>query len=442
MANTKKAAPPAQQSGYKIVTHNITVRSNDRTKKDVKTWRNAHIYAESVTNPQRVSLYNVYEDIRLDGHLIGITRKRIDSVLNKRLVFKKGESPVTDMQKTIQSKVFRSIIEEILLSRFWGISGIEFIPGEKLAFNRIPRKHIKPEQKFIAMEQYATTGIPYVGVPNIWIIGDADDLGLYLPCGFYALLKKGAVSDWAEYIELFGSPIICMYYDAGDRQTELKIDNVLDTMGNSTRLKLPNQAKLDVKDGKGSNGNGDLQGNFRKAMNEEMSVIVLGNTETTASSSSSGYAQSETHADQQLEIIKSDMLDVLDYLNSDQFIAILRSYGLPVEGGMFEYDSEVDINFMLNKIKVVKELHAIGLPLSKKDMYKTFSVDEPKAGDELGAPEPGDVPGDGVMVSDSRTTKPKRKPKKPVAEDLSDDQAPVTMADMKKMLTDFFGLAL
>jgi phage gp29-like protein len=233
------------------------------------------------------------------------------------------------------------------------------------------------------MEQHATEGIPYEGLENIWVVGDADDLGLLLKCGFYALLKKGTITDWAEYIEIFGSPIITMTYDAGDRQTELKLDEVLDNIGNSTRIKVPRQAGLDVKDGKASNGDGSLQLEFVNAMNRELSTIILGNTETTTSSDSSGYAQSQIHAMQQLEITKSDMVDVLDTLNSTHFFNILRSYGLPVDGGMFEYDKEIDINYLEARVAVDKQLKDIGLPMGKKYFYDTYAIPVPTAGDAI-----------------------------------------------------------
>lgn len=361
-----------------LITQNISVRSIDRSKKDVSTWRNAHISAESVTNPNRTRLYDVYEDVLLDGHLTGIISKRIDTVLNKNLLFKRDRQTVDGMDKIINSKAFRDIVTEILLSKMWGISGMEFVPGDKIAFRRIPRKHIKPRWGIIAMEEHARQGIQYDGLANVWVIGDPEDLGLLLKCGFYALLKKGAITDWAEYIEVFGSPIMLMTYDAGDTQTDLALDKVLDNIGNSMRIKIPRQAGFDIKDGKASNGDGKLQETFRNAMNEEMSTIILGNTETTTSSSSSGYAQSSVHAEQQMQIIRSDMMYVLDHLNTGHFQNILRSYGLPVDGGSFCYDKEIDIAYMAQKILIDKELAAMGLSISKQYLYDTYSVTQEK----------------------------------------------------------------
>lgn len=429
--STQTKQDPIIGTKVEIVTHNITLRSNDRSTKDVSTWRKAHIIAESVTNPRRTDLYNVYEDALLDGHLSGIIGKRIDTVLNKKLLFKKGDNPVPELEPIIKSKAFRDIITAILESKFWGISGLEFQPGTNLFLKKIPRKHIKPKWQIITLNEHDQEGISYTDLSNVWIIGDPDDLGLLLKCAFYALLKKGTITDWAEYIEIFGSPIITMTYEAGDVQTERKIDEVLNNIGNSTKIKIPRQAGLDVKDGKSSNGDGKLQETFIRIMNGEMSIVVLGNTETTSSSSSSGYAQAKTHSDQQMQIIKSDMMDVLDYLNTPHFLAILASYGLPVDGGMFEYDREVDVNYMQAKILVDKELHGIGVPFSKKYIYDTYAIDQPTTHEDT------------LTKADTTTEpppppKPKTKPKNL----KDDDSAPITRAELKTMLADFFGPAL
>jgi hypothetical protein len=430
--DTQIKQDPVVGTEVKLVTQNITIRSNDRTTKDIGTWRRAHISAESVTTPNRARLYDVYEDVILDGHLTGIIGKRIDSVLNKRLLFKVGEKPVPEMEALIYSKPFRDIITLIMESKFWGISGIEFQPGKKLWFKKIPRKHIKPKWQIITLDEHATEGISYTNLSNVWIVGDPDDLGLLLKCGFYALLKKGTITDWAEYIEVFGSPIISMTYDAGDRQTELAIDDVLQKIGNSTKIKIPKQAGLDVKDGKASNGDGKLQDNFRNAMNAEMSIIVIGNTETTVSSKSSGFAQSKTHEKQQLEITKSDMFDVLDYLNSDHFINILAGYGYPVANGRFEYDREVDIAYMQAKIEIDKVAKEMGMPIGKKYMSETYAIDTPEAGDELttsAAPPPENAP------------QPKDKSKTPPNLSDDSDSRPATIADIKAAFKDFFDQA-
>lgn len=422
----------AGKTPINVITNKITVRSIDRSKKDVKTLRSGLRNAESVEHPNRTMLYNVYEDITLDAHLSGIVNKRNDSVLNKKLLFKVGETTQPVMMKLIQKKVFRDVITEYMLSKGWGTRGVEFdLTSKEMCFTKIPVKHIDPVRKVIKLNENDTTGgIPYEGLNNVLVLGEPDDLGYYLKCGFYALLKKGAISDWAQYIELFGSPVMIMTYESGDVQTELELDKVLEEAGNSMRLKLPKQAGFEMKDGKASNGDGELHNKFNAYMDAQMSIAVLGNTETTTSSKSSGFAQSKTHAKQQLEITKSDMLDVLELLNSEAFMNILRAYGLPVEGGNFEYDKEIDIEYLAAKSAIDKTLiKDIGVPASKKYLWETYAIDEPADEEDTLEPQP-EKPESGTP------------PPPPETADLSDDDKPVTIKEVRAMLSqelkDFF----
>lgn len=177
----------------------LHIRSVDRSNKDIGTWRTAHMTAESA-NANRSRLYDIYDDVLLDGHLSGIIGKRIDAVLNKTLRFEKDGKRVPEMDCLINSLAFRDIMCTVMQTIFWGISGIEFIPGKALGYNKLPRKHIKPQLGIISYDQNTVDGIPYAELANVWVMGNSDDLGLLLRCAPYAIYKRGGLSDWAQYI--------------------------------------------------------------------------------------------------------------------------------------------------------------------------------------------------------------------------------------------------
>jgi hypothetical protein len=339
-----------------LVINELNVRSIDRNRKDIATWRNALISAESVRFPNRSRLYDLYEDILLDGHLTGVIGKKINAVLNKEIKFEKEGKVVTAMDPLLQSAVFRELIRTVVETELWGISAVEFVPGKDLAFNRIPRKHIKPDKGIISYEQSGEEGIPYAAMPNIWVIGNKDDLGLLLKCAPYCLYKRGGLADWAQYIELFGQPVRVIKYDSYDEQTKNELRKILDETGSSLSMMIPRQADFEIKDGKQSNSDGGLQLSFIKALNEELSVTVLGNTETTNSSKSAGYAQSRIHQEQQFEITKADIAYTASVLNSPEFLCILQSYGYPTEGGRFVFTKDKDVDYLHKRIAIDKEL--------------------------------------------------------------------------------------
>jgi len=382
MATSKKTPAPAK-SKYVITNHEVNIRSADRSSKDISTWRDALRTAESVYYPRRVRLYDLYADILLDGHLSGIISKRMDAVLNKDIFFEKGGKRVEDMDALVHSQKFREIMHNILETQLWGISGLEFIPGAELNFLRMHRKHIRPDLGKYVLEQNGEEGYDYRSLSNLWVMGDKDDLGLLLKCSPYALYKRGGMADWAQYVEIFGMPVRVVKYDAHDTQTKVELRKTLDESGSALALMIPNQANFEMHDGKQSNGNGELQQKFTQALNNEMSVIILGNTETTSNDNGGSNAKSQTHQQQQIEVTKSDLKYVANMLNDPQFISILRSYGYPVEGGSFVFEKEVDMAQIKEQVGILQTVKTLGTPVDDDYIYELTGIPKPKDYDKL-----------------------------------------------------------
>jgi hypothetical protein len=372
----KKIIKESTTSPENIVVNQIIIRPVDRTQKDIADYRTAHRFAEAVVHAHRVRLYDLYDDVCLDGHLTGVMEKRIEAVRNKQLFFVKDGKRVDELKDLIKSNPFRDLITKVMESKYWGLSGVEFIPGKDFTWKEVPRKHIKPSLKIISKEQFTEEGFDYSNNPFIWIIGNDTDLGLLLKCAPYAIWKRGDLADWSQYIEIFGQPVRIIKYDAHDVKTKMELQQVLDESGSSLALMIPKQADFDMKDGKQSNGDGKLQDGFRIAMNEEMSVIILGVTETTTSSSSSGYAQSKEHSKQQNEKTKDDIQLVENYLNDPKFLNVLASFGFPVEGGRFEFENEKDLNFLRMR-KEIDDFVSKKVPVSEDYWYETYGVPKP-----------------------------------------------------------------
>jgi hypothetical protein len=430
--NVTKTSEPA---GAKIVVQELNITSADRSFKDVGELKQALESAERIHYPNRVQLYDLYDDVVLDGQVSGSMDKLVNDVLNKTLVFKKDKKIVEDMTDVIESTNFRKVVKEIVLSECWGISGMEFIPGaEVLKFENFPRKHIKTKEKIIAREQSGYDGVPYEGVGNFWIVGDDKNLGLLLKASLYATYKRGTLGDWAQYIELFGQPVRVVYYDAYDEQTKKEVKKVLDESGSALAMMIPKQAQFDMKDGKQSNANGELQFKFLSYLDDQISIIFLGNTETTQASSSSGHAQSKEHGQQQLINIKSLLKLVQNYLNSEKFLAICKSYGLPVEGGKFVFEKEIDIAALKAKAEVEEiVVRTYKIPTDDDYVYETYGIRKPanynelkKKQEEAAAAPPAPAPG-----APPKPPQPKPGSEQPVKKkDL--------IATIRNLLADFF----
>lgn len=367
-----------------IIVNDITAVAPDRRRKDIATLRESIEAAERIQIPNRYRLYDLYHDVlTIDGHLSGIIEKRTKAVTNKELRFVDGKGRQVDgMTTLIGTEKFGRLVELIMESVYWGVSGVEFIIGSEFDFLEIPRKHIRPEMGVITRSQYDSTGTPLADLPWCWMIGRKNSLGRLLQCSMYALYKRGAFGDFAQYVEIFGMPVRVVKYDAYDRQTQDELRRMIDKHGASLVMMIPKQAEFQMLDGKNANGTGELQQRFIDICNREMSVAVLGNSETTVSSSSSGYAQAEVHAEQQYEVTKGDLITVLRTLNSPYFLGVLRSYGYAVEGGRFEFTKEEDL-VRLNRRLVIDLKLADKVPVADDYWYETYRLPKPDNYDEM-----------------------------------------------------------
>lgn len=87
MANKKKrkAAPvmAATKSKEQLVIHQIVVKAPQRKIYDVGNWRTA---LSSADNGRTKQLYDLLDDIMIDGVLSDAVQKRIDAVTNLSLI--------------------------------------------------------------------------------------------------------------------------------------------------------------------------------------------------------------------------------------------------------------------------------------------------------------------------------------------------------------------
>jgi len=382
LGSTQYSDKPIVPTENKIVIQQLDIRQAIRNEVDIEKWRDGLRIAESRYFPNRTWAYDLYEDVLLDGHLTGIITKRLDTVLNKPLYFEVNGKKVEEMDDLINTLQFRLVMRKVLETQLWGITGLEFIPGKDFQPRPIPRKHIKPKWQRITIDQNSTEGIDYTTLSNVWVIGEPEDLGLLMKCAPYVIYKRNMYADWAQYVEIFGMPVRLMYYNAHDEQAKIELKEVLDSTGSALALMIPEGTRFEMPPMPSANGTGELQNTFKDSLNAEMSIIILGNTETTTTRKSGTGAQSATHQKEQQEITRSDMIYMEATLNSPQFLQILKSYGYPVDGGRFCFTRELDVDFLKTRAAVDGQMPET-LPISDDYWYDTYGIPKPDDYDKM-----------------------------------------------------------
>ncbi len=166
-------------------------------------------------------------------------------------------------------------------------------------------------------------------------------------------------------------------YDGYDDTQRARLEKALDEAGSAAYAVIPKGANIRFEQNK-SNGDGQLFKLLKDACNQEISVTILGQTETTTSSTSSGYAQSQTHAQTEDELFKG-LRDFVRRTLNRKFIKILQANGVETNGGYFIVKGEGQEK--LSK-KESYEIHKsiakdLELPINPDFFYETYGMSKP-----------------------------------------------------------------
>ena len=106
-----------------IVVQQIVVQAPQRRVYDIGDWRSA---LRSADNGRPKYLYDLFEDIMIDGVLADAINKRIEAVLNAEVVFMNArgqEEPA--IAAMIDTTAWETLIREIMHRLFYGRAGVE-----------------------------------------------------------------------------------------------------------------------------------------------------------------------------------------------------------------------------------------------------------------------------------------------------------------------------
>lgn len=387
MGKYKRKGKPSQTVGTKQVAtpvyNQILIQPVHRGFNDIGTWKNALRAADMGL---RTKLYDLYDDILIDGSVTDAINKRIEAITDCDINFavNKKEVPViTDLIDTIE---FEEQLKEIMWCLFWGITVDEYSFVNGFSFNSIPRKHVRPKEKMILRQQSDTTGISYENDDMIIQWGKDDDLGLLLKIAPYVIYKRGGFGDWAQFVELFGMPQRIGKYNSMDEQSRRLLIQAFEEAGSAPYLVIPKESEVTQTTLSGS-ANGALYNDFRNACNEEILVTILGQTMTTKDGAS--LSQSKVHMEVQEKKHRSDRRFVIRMLNK-YLVPLLESRGYPVHGGKFSFVDKKD-EIKVDELKTLSTM----FPIPCSYGYEKYGIPEPKEGESVmnASNATGSVPG-------------------------------------------------
>lgn len=248
-------------------------------------------------------------------------------------------------------------------------------------------------------------GVPYPGIdlqrafPNRYIqfqprvlgTGVARE-GLMRPLVWAAMFRNWSVTDWMTFAEMAGKPWLMGKYEKGDANSagdgDIKfLMYAIEHLSSNGRTVIPKTVDITVEWPKatGSSGQGGVHPVLCVFMADEMSKAVLGQTETTQSSTSSGYAQAKVHNE-----VRRDRRDAaarsVAAIIRQQLVAraVALNFGAdtPVPEIVMVGKNDVDVPSLVNAIKSLAD-PKIGMPFPVAWLWKLLGVPTPKPGEMM-----------------------------------------------------------
>lgn len=384
----------------------------DRTRHDVSDWRDALQSAESVINPTRRRLYDIYAQVVLDPHLSTVMDKRQLAILNAGLKFvdAQGEE-VEEVRTWMRTQAFEEMLKHIHDSRYYGYSLFKFRPDITNECELVDRRHVKPEWGIVTYMPSDMTGVSYVEEPydRLYVgVGGKKDLGLLLKAAPWVILKNGDVSDWAQYNEIFGMPTRVGYYDPNNPSTRLALVQALSEAGSNQTLVIPEGSKLELSTANFSGTGSKTYNDLAEYVDEQLSKLFLGNTLTTDQGGNGSRALGDVHAGIEAKIARADRTFVLRILES-RIKPLLELWGFPVQGGEFQWIEEEETLTITEQLDNDLKIHSEVGRLPKQYFKENYGVEFVDDSDEVEQPEQPEPPV--PPAEDKATAEPEPKAK-------------------------------
>lgn len=373
---SKKKMPQTGGKRPDAIVAKIIGEFKDRTRAEIKKWRQALELAGDIEAPRLYLLQDLYDNLKDDGHFISQVELRKAATLCAPFHIQNRKTGEIDEEKTkmFASEWFYNLMEDILEAPYYGYTLLELIDPLTMTFELVPRRNVVPMLSLVLPEVNASTGISYeTGYENTLIhVGKPSDLGLMANICGQLIWKRNAQQSWAEFSERFGFPLITATTNKTSQGDIDKIDNMLSALGEAAQAVLPEGTTIDIKPFSG----GDAYQVYDKQIeriNTEIGKPITGGT--MISDNGSSRSQSEVHERNLDGKIASADRRIVTFTVNNQLMRIMQAAGWNINPETDEFVFDTTVNLSLNQyFQIVTGLLEKGYPIPTKWISKTFNI--------------------------------------------------------------------
>ena len=357
--NKVKPDASAKKNSLLVKIENETLQ---RVKQTIERWRYAVYSAEDVNMYRRTELYRLYKDLDTDQHLQAAIDLKKDRLQAIQFAIYNQDGSVNELATDkFNARWFYNLISIFVDTMFWGHSLIQIdeIYEKDISLTLIPRQNVKPEYREYLVNYNDMRGESYTDDKTYnWLIeiGSSTSLGNYASLTPLLLYKKFALQFWAEFQELFGTPLRIGKTKSSIPDERNRFVQFLKDMGSSSFAVLSEGEDVEFVESKTSDSF-SVYLEFLKFINSEISKKVLGAVEMIDGSTGGSEARAKVHNLQADYKTRSELRELKFFIN-DIVIPKLATLGFVESGVYFNFDDN-EVLSIIDKVKVDKTITEI-----------------------------------------------------------------------------------
>lgn len=288
------------------------------------------------------------------------------------------------------------LIADLAGSYFYSFSVVEIVwrkDGGKLVPDRFI--HVAPRRfKFRSKDGVlvlADDGAEEVDLPatykNKFIVsrprvnGDVPHReGMIRPLVWMSCMRRWDIADWMATAEMAWKPWRIATYKQGaaSKQDREELETVIRRMTADFTAVIPDSTSIEVTWPAGSNSGRSTHAELANVLGQEMSKCVLGQTETTQASASSGYAQAKVHNEVRRDLREARARQIAADITRDLLGPMVRlNFGPAVEVPRFEFVTQDPIDIKAFS-EALANLQAAGLRIPQAWVSEQAGIPQPK----------------------------------------------------------------
>lgn len=216
------------------------------------------------------------------------------------------------------------------------------------------------------------------------VTGDiANREGLVRSMVWMSVFRNWVIADWLKTAEISWKPWRIGTYQKNGSDTTDKdtLENVMRKLTTDGAAIIPNSSEIKIEWPGGASITGRTHGEFVTMLANEMSKAVLGQTETTQASNSSGYAQAKVHDAIRKDLREARARQVAVDITRDLIAKmILLNFGPDVRVPRFEFITQDPVD-LASFADALEKMVTAGLPIPVRWALAEAGIPE-REGDE------------------------------------------------------------